>query len=102
MGIRTEIDNILRVKMYAPRGFCLPPMCLSMYNHKALHASQRIKMEDDLIYYLFEFIDIPLNKQKDIRKFCRDAMEKNIVSIKEYNRMKKRLGNYLKEWHGNR
>ena len=95
--IKTEVENIFRVKMYAPKGFCLPPAYHSIMKHEAFDSSKRIKMEKDLIYYIFEFIDISLDKQKSIRKFCRDSMRKDMVSIEEYQRMIRRLENYLKK-----
>ena len=88
--IRTEVENIFRVKMYAPKGFCLSPFFYSIYNHKAWSASKRIKMNEDLIYYIFEFKDIDINEQDNMRKFCRESMIKDIIPIKMYDKIKKR------------
>ena len=97
--IKTDVENIFRVKMYVPRGFSFPNICWDILNHEAYSSSKRIKIEKDLIYYIIEFRDIAVNEEKNIRKFCRDTMRKEMVSIKEYNRQKRNLENYLKEWH---
>ena len=89
--IKTEIENIFRVIMYAPRGFCLPPLFHSIHNHKAFNGDKRIKMREDLIYYIFEFKDIVSNKQNDIRKFCRDSMRKDMIPIEMYNKIYKKI-----------
>ena len=56
-------------------------------------------MEKDLIYYIFEFLNVSLDKQKSIRKFCRDSMRKEMISIGEYNRAKRRFDNRVKKFH---
>jgi len=95
--VRTEIENILRVKMYAPRGFCLPHFSMSndISNHPANRSINRIEMADDRIYYVMEFEDIALDQQKSIRKFCRDSMKKIMVSIEEYHAQKRLFEDYL-------
>ena len=85
--------------MYAPRGFSLPHTCWTLYNHEAHDGNKRIEMEKDLIYYIFEFVNIAPDEEKNVRKFCRDTMRKEMVSIEEYNRQKRNLENYLKECH---
>jgi len=92
--IKTEVENIFRVKMYAPIGFCLPYLFYSISKHKAWDYSHRIKIKDDLIYYIFEFKNILLNEQKNMRKFCRDSMRKDMISIREYEIVKKRIDRY--------
>ena len=87
----TYVENIFRVKMYAPRGFCLPPIFYSIHRHRAFSGSKRINMGKNRIYYIFEFKDIALNEQKNMRKFCRESMREDMIPISRYHEIRARM-----------
>ena len=97
--IKTKVEKILRVMMYAPRGFRLPLFGGSLLSHDAFRSLNPIKMEKDLIYYIIEFEDISSRDEKKIRKFCRDVMKNEMVTLKEYERQKKFHDKKMKDWH---